>query len=106
MNKNKNTPKTYMGVSYDEVYLSTKDLAGRWGMHEGSLSNMRADRRGPAYLKLNNVVRYPLSAILEYEKANLMEPTRQRDRKRHTPKAERQIKRILRENAPTAGGEA
>ncbi len=52
-----------------DEYLSTRDLARRWGYHPGSLKNLRSAGRGPAYLVINGrTVRYALHAVQDFER--------------------------------------
>lgn len=47
--------------------LTTADLARRWSMHPASLTNMRSQKRGPAYVKLGKAVRYRIADIEAFE---------------------------------------
>jgi predicted DNA-binding transcriptional regulator AlpA len=49
------------------MLLTTRQLAERWGMSEGTLRNWRVLGRGPKYLRIGNQVRYKLSVIKAYE---------------------------------------
>ena len=51
-------------------YLSTKDLAERWVMADETLRRWRSEGRGPAFIKIEGVVRYLLSDIEKIEKQN------------------------------------
>lgn len=61
--------------------LTTEQLAKRWGMHPGSLSNMRGKRVGPKFIKLGkgkgSTVLYRMSDVLEYENNHTI-PTKER----------------------------
>ena len=52
--------------------LTTKQLAERWDMSQGTLSNKRSKGQGPAYIKLGegrtSKVRYRLEDIKQYER--------------------------------------
>lgn len=52
-----------------EKLLTAKDLVDRWGgaVSEGTLTNWRCLRKGPAYIKLGRSVRYPESAVVAFE---------------------------------------
>lgn len=52
-------------------FLSTKDLAQRWDMTAGTLSNWRMKRRGPKFMKAGWSVRYPLNEVEKWEKSHL-----------------------------------
>ena len=55
-------------------FLRPSDLAERWGVSVGHLSNLRVRGAGPAYLKLNNgTVRYALADVEAYEDASRVE---------------------------------
>lgn len=55
-------------------FLRPADLAERWGVSTGHLSNLRVRGSGPAYLKLNNgTVRYELADVEAYEDASRVE---------------------------------
>lgn len=51
--------------------LTTKQLAERWGVSEGTLHNQRSKGTGPVFVKLGNgrnaSVRYRLEDIKQYE---------------------------------------
>ena len=53
--------------------LSTRDLAERWGVKVGSLTNLRSAGKGVPYLRLGGVVRYQLSDVEAYERASRVE---------------------------------
>ena len=54
------------------MMLTTKELAARWAMSLGSLSNLRGSRKGPKYIKLGrgkgSRVLYRLADVEAYEK--------------------------------------
>lgn len=56
-------------------YLTTKQLADRWGMSEGTLRNWRYENKGPSYQSLGDgqraIIIYDLGDIKEYEKKYL-----------------------------------
>ena len=47
--------------------LSTKQLAERWKVSEGTLRNWRTAARGPKYLKIGSMIRYRVSEIVRFE---------------------------------------
>lgn len=60
-------------------YLSTAELAARWGVSTSTLRNWRQSGQGPAFFKpagaRNSAVRYRLVDILAYEKSRTKETT-------------------------------
>lgn len=52
----------------DCIVLNEGELARRWGLSPKTLQKWRREGRGPRYLKLSSSVRYPLDAIVEYER--------------------------------------
>lgn len=52
--------------------LSTKELAKRWDVHEGTIKNWRSQGKGPKFYKIGegekSRVRYKLEDIKSYEK--------------------------------------
>ena len=58
-------------ASPEDMLLTERDLARRWGC---SVKKLQADRLsgvGPGYLKLGRLVRYPFQRILAYEQTRL-----------------------------------
>jgi hypothetical protein len=59
-----------------KIFLTTTELAARWGLSVGTLKNWRSLKRGPKYLKhgkANNgkaIVRYCIEDIKKYEEHN------------------------------------
>lgn len=55
-----------------ETYLTPAQLVERWNgaVTTGTLANWRSRSAGPAFQKFGSRVRYPLSAVLAYEKQN------------------------------------
>jgi hypothetical protein len=51
----------------DEVFLTPQELARRWKMNPVSLAGQRARGTGPKFIRINGRVRYPFSAIAEFE---------------------------------------
>ena len=59
----------------DDLLLTERELARRWGC---SVKKLQADRLcgvGPGYLKLGRLVRYPFPRVLAYEQAQLRVPS-------------------------------
>jgi len=56
----------------DKKFLSTKELAERWGIPESALMYWRTTKvnRGPNYVKIGRRVLYDIEVINEYEKNN------------------------------------
>ena len=50
-----------------DEWISTEELAERWDMSAGTLSNWRIKRIGPPYQKIMHKVRYQLADIIRYE---------------------------------------
>jgi len=48
-------------------YLTTLELAERWGVSPGTLRNWRLYKRGPRFLKFGNLVRYSMTDIRKWE---------------------------------------
>ena len=59
--------KPRQDFSLKEV-LTTKNLASRWRLSEGTLKNWRSENKGPSYLKIGKNIFYKLSDVVEYEK--------------------------------------
>lgn len=51
----------------DKIYYSSRELAERWGMSEGSIHKKRADGSGPVHTKLDGAIRYHINDIEAYE---------------------------------------
>lgn len=58
-----------------DKFLTTKQLANRWGVHEGTLRNWRSKKLGPPYYKMGTgaagktTVQYKLDDVVAYEKS-------------------------------------
>lgn len=50
------------------AYLTTGQLAARWGMSPGHLANMRCEGRGPTPTHLGSAVRYSREEVLRCER--------------------------------------
>jgi hypothetical protein len=65
-----------------EPYLSTDQLAARWGLRPAAIKNQRARNIGPAYYTIGRIglpagtprVRYPLAQVLAFEESNQITP--------------------------------
>jgi hypothetical protein len=53
--------------------MTERDLARRWQVSPGHLSNQRSAGDGPPYIKLGKAVRYRIDDIEKYERANTQE---------------------------------
>ena len=51
-------------------YLTTAELATRWGLHSDTLLRWRKAGKGPSYFKTPGSVLYPLAEVEQYEQAN------------------------------------
>ena len=52
-----------------QTFITTKQLAARWGVSEEKLELDRYSVRGAPFVKLGRHVRYRLSDLLAYERA-------------------------------------
>ena len=53
----------------DNTFLSDADLDSRWNRRPGYCAELRAQGRGPRFVKLSKrVTRYRLSDVVEYER--------------------------------------
>lgn len=57
------TPRGFKGT-----FLTTKQLAGRWGMSVGTIQNWRWRGEGPFFLKWDHLILYPLAEVRIWEK--------------------------------------
>ena len=65
-----------------EPYLTTDQLASRWGVSPATIKGQRARGNGPQYYRAPLIalprgtprVRYPLSQVLAFEQANNITP--------------------------------
>lgn len=54
----------------DELFITPKELAARWGVSVARLGQLRAKRKGPAWVKIaGGGVRYRLSDVVAHERA-------------------------------------
>lgn len=54
-------------MSDSATHLTPVELASRWSVKVGTLAAWRAQRRGPAFIKLGRKVLYSIEAIERYE---------------------------------------
>lgn len=57
-------------MAQNAAFLSSAELAKRWNLHVVTLANWRAQKRGPAFVKLGTKVRYRMEDVLNYEQQN------------------------------------
>jgi hypothetical protein len=65
-----------------EPYLSTDQLAARWGLQPAAIKNQRARGIGPSYYTISRIglpagtprVRYLLAQVLAFEESNSITP--------------------------------
>lgn len=61
-------------MNADETFLTTADLADRWGMAQQTLETWRMRGEGPPFVKLGKgtraPVRYRLADVRDYEEQN------------------------------------
>jgi hypothetical protein len=65
-----------------EPYLTTDQLAARWGLRPAAIKNQRARGIGPGYDTIPRIgfpagtprVRYPLAQVLAFEESNSITP--------------------------------
>lgn len=65
-----------------EPYLTTEQLAARWGLKPSSVKSQRLRGYGPSYYTVNRLglalgqsrVRYPLAAVLAFEQTHSITP--------------------------------
>ena len=70
--------------------MTTKELAERWNIAEGTLANWRSQKRGPKFMRLGRKVVYKADAIAKFEKISAVSLTRSapvKNRKGRTAKA-------------------
>ena len=51
-------------------FLTDAQLAVRWQLHRQTLIRWRRQLTGPAYVRIEGRVLYPLAEVEQYEKAN------------------------------------
>ncbi|MEM9066587.1 MAG: helix-turn-helix domain-containing protein [Planctomycetota bacterium] len=62
-----------MDQSGTRAYLSTDQLAERWGIARQSLANWRAARSGPSFVRIGRAIRYSIVEVERYEREHLVE---------------------------------
>lgn len=55
-------------------YIKTKAAAKTIGLAEGTLHNMRANRKGPPYIRVGRAILYDLTDLLEYMRNHKIDP--------------------------------
>jgi len=55
----------------NEIHISEKDLAKRWGLSPKTLQRWRWVKSGPAYIKIGGRIRYTADSIKEFEDKNI-----------------------------------
>jgi hypothetical protein len=60
--------------SSDFTFFTDLQLAERWHLHRKTLIRWRTSNTGPAFVKINGRVLYPLAEVEQYEKANTIIP--------------------------------
>ena len=58
-----------------QIHISEKALAIRWGISHRTLQRWRSDGGSLPYYKFGKVIRYPLKNIEHYEKHGICKPT-------------------------------
>jgi len=53
------------------LHLTPEELAERWHLTEGTLSNWRTTGEGPQYMKFGKRVLYPITEVEAFERRNL-----------------------------------
>lgn len=54
----------------DNHFYSSKGLAVRWGLNENTLRQWRMRGHGPRFVRIGRSIRYPASAVRQYEERN------------------------------------
>ena len=54
--------------------INEKDVSARYQIHIQTLRNWRCVGRGPAYIKLDRLVRYPIQDLENYFRAHRIDP--------------------------------
>ena len=59
------------GGNEPPAYLTPLELSRRWKnmISPGTLANWRANRKGPAYVKMGGRVLYPVQAVEQWERS-------------------------------------
>lgn len=56
--------------------LSTQDLADRWGMSTDTLAIWRQHGKGPCFIQVGRLIRYPAAEVESFERRLIFEPYR------------------------------
>ena len=48
-------------------FLTPEDLAKRWQISIGTISNWRTNKRGPEFIRIGGLVRYSVEAVRTWE---------------------------------------
>jgi|LGOV01.1.fsa_nt_gb predicted DNA-binding transcriptional regulator AlpA len=59
----------------DEKWFTTEELAKRYGAKPNTLAVWRCQGKGPRFIKIGKLVRYPDSEVRKYEAENLFGST-------------------------------
>jgi len=62
-----------------EVYISEKSLAKKWGLSPKTLQRWRWLKSGPSYIKIGGRVRYTNDTIKEFENKNKHTPIQNKE---------------------------
>ena len=54
--------------------LSTQDLAARWGLSTETLAIWRRQGKGPCFIQVGRLIRYPVAAVESFERRLIFEP--------------------------------
>uniref|UniRef100_A0A6M3LH52 Putative DNA binding, helix-turn-helix domain containing protein n=1 Tax=viral metagenome TaxID=1070528 RepID=A0A6M3LH52_9ZZZZ len=55
------------------LFLTSKELAERWRIAEGTLRNLRYQGKGIPYIKVNDKILYAIRTIEKFEEENKIE---------------------------------
>jgi hypothetical protein len=60
----------------DKIFITPNELVKRWAgaIHVQTLANWRNQGRGPAYVKVERKILYPIEAVEKYEKERMRYP--------------------------------
>ena len=54
----------------NQAFYTTKELASRWKVHQRPLLRWRENGDGPRYCRINGLVRYAYTDVLNFEAHN------------------------------------
>lgn len=60
----------------DKEFIDENTLAERWKLTKKTLRVWRMQGKGPKYIKIGKLIRYPMADILEYEDKNTRKPNK------------------------------